>query len=75
MIYSFEEWLKDSYEPDAVLDDDMPDAFDNWLGSLDGEEYIEYANEYGKYVAYETLSDIQDLLTTKTLKAHDELKK
>lgn len=44
----FEDWLKDNYEPDGVLDDDLSDSFDNWLGSLDGEEYIEYADEYGK---------------------------
>ncbi len=32
----------------TVLDDDMPDYFDNWLGSLDGEDYIRYANIFAQ---------------------------
>jgi hypothetical protein len=28
-----------------LLDDDMPDAFNDWLGQLDGEEYIAFAEE------------------------------
>lgn len=31
-----------------LLNDDLPDAFDDWLGSLDGEEYIKYADQYAK---------------------------
>lgn len=30
------------------LDDDMPDAFDSWVSNLDGEEYIKFAEAYGK---------------------------
>lgn len=29
-------------------DDDMPDAFDDWLGSLDGEDYITHGNALAK---------------------------
>ena len=31
-----------------LLDDDMPDHFDNWLGQLDGEDYIRWANLFAK---------------------------
>lgn len=43
--------------------------------NLDIQELIDYGEKYGKYVAYETLSDIGDKITTQILKAHDELKK
>lgn len=43
----FEDFLKEKhYEMfPQLLDDDLPDAFDNWLGTLDGEDYIKYGNE------------------------------
>lgn len=43
----FEEFLKEKHAESfpQLLDDDMPDHFDSWLGSLDGDEYIELANE------------------------------
>lgn len=72
MKYSFEEFLSDKCETHT---NNSPEGFEKWLENLDTQEVMDYAQEYGKYVAYETLSDIQDLLTTKTLKAHDELKK
>ena len=30
-----------------LLDDDLPDAFDNWLSELDGDDYINLAQEWG----------------------------
>jgi len=32
----------------SVLDDDMPDFFNNWLGNLDGEDYIKWGDLYGQ---------------------------
>ena len=32
----------------SVLDDDMPDFFDNWLGELEGEDYCKYAELFGQ---------------------------
>lgn len=26
----------------SLLDDDMPDHFDNWLGELEGEDYMRF---------------------------------
>lgn len=31
-----------------VLDDEWPDAFDEWLCALDVQEFIDYADEWGK---------------------------
>lgn len=47
---SFEDFLQEKHAElfPTVLDDDGPDHFDDWLGSLDGEDYIKYAEEYGE---------------------------
>ena len=46
---TFEDYLKqihaDQYEG---LDDDMPDAFENWLTDLQVDDVIAYAEEWGK---------------------------
>jgi len=47
---TFEEWLEEwcfKLHP-RILDDDMSDFFDAWLGELDGEDYMRYADLYGK---------------------------
>jgi len=45
----FEEYLKLVHANEYHgLDDDMPDAFNDFLGDLDGEEYIEYGNTFAK---------------------------
>lgn len=33
-------------EHPALLDDDLPDAFDNWLSELDTDELINYADKF-----------------------------
>lgn len=35
-------------ENPQVLDDDMPDTFSDWLGNLDGEDYIRYGEDFGE---------------------------
>lgn len=41
----FEEYLKEIHAEDYMgTDDDMSDSFDDWLASLDGEDYINYGN-------------------------------
>lgn len=46
----FEDYLQDKFIRDNphVLDDDIPDAFSEYLGNLDPMELIELANEWGK---------------------------
>lgn len=45
---SFEKYLEHvCFEANpTVLDDDMPDFFDGWLGLQNGEDYIRLADEY-----------------------------
>jgi len=47
--YPFEEYLKEIHAKDYMgTDDDMPDSFADFLGNLDGEEYIEHGNTFSK---------------------------
>lgn len=47
--YPFEEYLKEIHANQYTgLDDEMPDDFNNFLGNMDGEEYIEHANAFSK---------------------------
>lgn len=47
---TFEKYLEeDVWEPEGILDDDMPDAFEAWLEGLDTNDVLEYAEDYGKY--------------------------
>lgn len=45
----FEEYLqyKHSEENPELLDDDLPDAYGDWLAGLSEDEWIEYGNKYG----------------------------
>ncbi len=72
MTYSFEEWL--SGEKCDTHTNNGPEGFEKWLESLDRQEIMDYAQEYAKYVEYETVSDIQDKFAIQTNKLHDELK-
>lgn len=49
MKYPFEEFLKGKCfdENPTVLDDDMPDFFENWLVNLEGDDLIGYGNQFG----------------------------
>ena len=50
MKQTFEDFLKDRHANDYCgLDDDMPDAFDSWVGELDVQEVIDLAELYGDY--------------------------
>lgn len=31
-----------------TLDDDLPDAYQNWLGEMDAEKFIEWGEFYGQ---------------------------
>lgn len=70
-IDTFEEFLQDKCDTHT---NNSPEGFEKWLEQLDTQEVMDYGEEYGKYVKYEVLSNIGDMITTETLKAHDELK-
>lgn len=47
---SFENYLEEicfTINP-SVFDDDMPDFFDNWIGELEGEDYVKYGQLFGE---------------------------
>lgn len=46
----FEDYLQDKFIRDNpyVLDDDIPDAFSDWISDLDPNELIEMANDWVK---------------------------
>ena len=47
MKETFIDYLKDVHaESYTGTDDNMPEDLDNWLGNLDGEEYIKYADQW-----------------------------
>ncbi len=47
---TFENYLKEYFTElnPQVLDDDLPDAFDNWLGGRDVDDIIKYGELYGR---------------------------
>lgn len=67
---TFEEFLQDIFNENSfeILDDDLPDAFDSWLGDLDGKDYIKFADKYGNYVSKETALNIINEVTIKYTK-------
>lgn len=65
-ILSFEEWLEDycfNIHP-QVLDDDMPDFFDNWMGDLDVEYLLTRGEEYGEYIKKHVRLELQKFSNT-----------
>lgn len=49
---TFEEFLQD-YHADLfpqLLDDEMPDHFNNWLSNLEAEDFMRIGELYGKFV-------------------------
>ena len=49
---TFEDYLREVHcrENSRILDDDLPDHFDNWLVELGAEDFDLYANEYATQV-------------------------
>lgn len=48
---TFEEFLRSEVHPELfpqLLDDEGPDHFDNWLGNVNGSDYLDWGNLYGK---------------------------
>lgn len=61
---TFEDYLKElcfKLNP-TVLGDSMPDFFDNWLGELDGEDYLKWGELYGKEMYLEGKEDVLELV-------------
>ena len=47
-LETFEDFMQDIHAEGYMgTDDDMPDKFEGWIGSLDNNEIMEYAELYG----------------------------
>lgn len=63
---TFEDYLKEvcfKINP-SVLDDDMPDFFDNWLSDLEGEDYTRYAELFGQEMYLKGKEDLLENIHT-----------
>ena len=51
----FNEFLEHKHfeENPGLIDDDLSDACDDWIGFLDNQEIIDYAEEWGKEIKKE----------------------
>jgi len=48
---TLEEYMQEQHTIGYMgLDDDMPDSFDAWIGSMDASEMQEHAEEWGKKI-------------------------
>jgi len=50
---TYKEFLQDIHysENTFVLDDDLPDHFDNWLSEQNSDDFMKYGEAYGEYVS------------------------
>jgi hypothetical protein len=48
MFRNFEDFLQEKFirQNPTVLDDDIPEAFDDWLISIEIDMWLEYGDEY-----------------------------
>lgn len=59
MKQDFEQFLQEKFamgHPE-LLDDSLPDAFDNWMGNMSQEKMIDWANLYGLEMQRQTIKD------------------
>lgn len=77
MKTTFEQFLEDKFNGlreiggMPITKDNFESMSETWFENLEVLELINYGEEYGRLVAYETASDIQDKITTITLQLHD----
>ena len=66
-MQTFEQYLRDIHmsENPELLDDDLPDDFDNWLGTLEQDIMIQYADDYAKEVHNNALKMVEECLPKK----------
>jgi hypothetical protein len=50
--------FKHQAENPTILDDDLPNAYEEWLDGLSPDEWIEYGEEYSQLVLHETYGTI-----------------
>lgn len=51
MRTTFEDFLQEKHAEEYLgLDDNMPDAFDDWLGELQADDFIALAEAWGETI-------------------------
>ena len=74
---TFQEFLEDKFMDlreiggIPITKDNYESISESWFEGLDVQELIDFGEEYGRLVAYETASNISDKITTITLQLHD----
>jgi hypothetical protein len=59
--FDFEDYLAEKFMEDFHgTKDQYEDAFDNWLSDRDGDDYINYANEFGVRLVGQITKDYED---------------
>lgn len=60
---TFEEYLKDVCfeENPTILDDDMPDFFNIWLGEQDVDSLLMYSEGWGRHIKQHILREVTKL--------------
>ena len=60
---TFEQYLNELHAKDRpqVLDDDMPDDFNNWLDQFDATAMMGLAESYGEQCSKENLQELADV--------------
>jgi hypothetical protein len=77
MRTTFQDFLEDKFNDlreiggMPITKDNFESMIETWFENLDVQELIDFGEEYGRLVAYETASDIGDKITTITLQLHD----
>jgi len=65
---NFEEYLQEMHmkEEPCVLDDDLPDAFSEWLCELDPDDMMVHADTYASIRVTQALEKVEEKLNETT---------
>lgn len=59
---TLEDFLKDKHAEEYMgTDDNMPDAFDDWMGNLDVQEVMDYATEWMNEFRADILKSVDEI--------------
>jgi len=59
----FEDFLMEKHAEDYIgTDDDMPDAFNAWLGDVSVDDWVEYGDEFAKKINTKIFEQLQSII-------------
>lgn len=61
---TFEGYLKEIHMENnpTILDDDLPDAYNDWVASLQADDFIAFADNYVQHLMIEIQTEIQKVV-------------